>query len=215
MSDVFSSVDALRLPMMTPDNQSVRGTAFTVSIDARQGVIEQTRRHAFIASMLRIPHLVVCINKMDLVNYSEETFGAIRSSFMDFATKLQIKDITFIPISALNGDNIVDKSDKMPWFLGAPLLRHLEEVYIGTDRDLDDPRFPVQYVIRPNLDFRGFSGFISGGNIRPGDIVRILPSGRDTRVARVVTYDGDLDSAVSGQSVTLTLAEFVELPAAS
>ena len=186
-----------------------------ILIDARQGVIEQTRRHAYLASMLRVPHLVVCINKMDLVNFSEETFNTIRDSFMDFATRLHIKDITFIPVSALNGDNIVDKSDKMPWFLGSPLLRHLEEVYIGTDRDLSDPRFPVQYVVRPRddkfHDFRGLAGQILGGVFKVGDSVTVLPSGRTSKITQIHTFDGDLQEAFNPMSVQLQLADDIDI----
>lgn len=186
-----------------------------ILIDARQGVIEQTRRHAYIASMLRIPHLAVCINKMDLVNFSEETFNAIRASFMEFATRLHVKDITFIPVSALNGDNIVEKSDKMPWYLGPPLLRHLEEVYIGTDRDLSDPRFPVQYVVRPRddqwHDFRGLAGQIVGGVFKVGDPVVVLPSGKTSKITQIYTLDGELQEAFNPMSVQIQLADDIDI----
>ena len=186
-----------------------------ILVDARQGVIEQTRRHAYIASMLRIPHLVVCINKMDLVDFSETVFETTRALFMDFATRLHIKDITFIPISALHGDNIVDKSERMPWYLGPPLLRHLEEVYIGTDRDLSDPRFPVQYVVRPRddewHDHRGFAGQIIGGIFKVGDPVVVLPGGRSSRIAGIHTYDGAVAEAFNPMSVQLLLADDLDI----
>ena len=186
-----------------------------ILVDARQGVVEQTRRHAYIASMLRIPHLVVCINKMDLMGYAEETFNKIREDFMEFATRLHIQDITFIPVSALNGDNIVERSDKMPWYQGAPLLRHMEEVYIGTDLDLSDPRFPVQYVVRPRddkyHDFRGLAGQITGGVFKVGDPVKVLPSGKTSTIVGIHTYDGPVDQAFNPMSVQLLLADDLDI----
>ena len=186
-----------------------------ILIDARQGVVEQTRRHAYIASMLRIPHLVVCVNKMDLVGFSEAVFKSIRENFMEFATRLHIQDIAFIPVSALNGDNIVEPSPRMPWFQGAPLLRHLEEVYIGTDLDLTDPRFPVQYVVRPRddqyHDFRGLAGQITGGVFSVGDPVKVLPSGKLSKIVSIHTYDGELERAFNPMSVQLLLADDLDI----
>jgi sulfate adenylyltransferase large subunit len=186
-----------------------------ILVDARQGVIEQSRRHAYIASMLGVPHLCVCVNKMDLVGYSEARFEEIRRAFVDFATPLNVRDITFIPISALHGDNVVDKSDRMPWYLGAPLLRHLEEVYIGSDRDLTEPRFPVQYVVRPRddewHDFRGLAGQIVGGVFHVGDEVVVLPSGKRSTIARIHTHDGELESALNPMSVQLLLADDLDV----
>ncbi|HEY8240517.1 MAG TPA: GTP-binding protein, partial [Kiritimatiellia bacterium] len=189
--------------------------AAIILIDARQGVIEQTRRHAYIASLLRIPHMIVCINKMDLVGFSEETFNKIREDFIELGTNLYIKDITFIPISALVGDNVVEPSKNMPWYLGAPLLRHLEEVYIASDRDLSDPRFPVQYIVRPyndeHHDFRGYAGQIMGGFFRVGDRIRVLPAGKETKITQINTYNGDLDVAFNPMSVTLQIADDIDI----
>lgn len=186
-----------------------------ILVDARQGVVSQTKRHAYIASMLRLDHLAVCVNKMDLVDFSEETFNRIRNDFQEFATRLQIKDITFIPVSALNGDNIVEKSTRTPWYFGPPLLRHLEEVYIGTDVDLNDPRLPVQYVVRPrddqHHDFRGFAGQVAGGVFRVGDDVVALPSGKRSRITGIHTYDGPVEEAFTPMSVTLLLADDVDI----
>ena len=186
-----------------------------ILIDARQGVVDQTRRHAYIASLLRLGHLAVCVNKMDLVDFSEEVFNRIRADFMDFATELHIKDITFIPVSALHGDNIVEKSQRMPWYLGPPLLRHLEEVFIGTDMDLSDPRFPVQYVVRPRddqyHDFRGFAGQLAGGVFRVGDEILVLPSGKRSRITGIHTYEGPRDVAFTPMSVSLLLADDLDI----
>ena len=157
-----------------------------VLVDARKGVSEQTRRHAYIASLLRIPHLVVCVNKMDLVDYDEDVFYAILEELTDWAARLEIPDITFIPISALHGDNVVDRSQTMPWYGAAPLLYHLEHVVIAPDRNLADVRFPVQWVIRPisdeHHDYRGYAGQVAGGVLRPGSEVVVLPSGQRTTV---------------------------------
>jgi bifunctional enzyme CysN/CysC len=186
-----------------------------ILVDARQGVIQQTRRHAYIASLLRIPHLVLCVNKMDLVGYEESIFSSIRDDFTQFSAGLGIRDVTFIPVSALNGDNIVDKSDNMPWYYGPPLLRHLEEVYIANDRNLEDPRFPVQYVIRPYSDayhdFRGFSGQVAGGIFRKGDEIAIMPSGKRSRITQIYTLDGELEEACTPMSVTLQLADDIDI----
>jgi adenylyl-sulfate kinase len=182
-----------------------------ILVDARNGVITQSKRHSFISSLLRIPHLVVAINKMDLVDYSQDVFNKVKADFIEFAAKLQITDLHFIPISALHGDNVVGKSENMPWYSGAPLLEYLEDVYIASDRNLIDFRFPVQYVIRPHLDFRGFSGQISSGIIRKGEEVMVLPSNRKTRVKSILTYDGELEYAFAPQSVIITLEDEVDI----
>ena len=180
-------------------------------VDARKGILPQTRRHSVITSMFGVRHVVVAVNKMDLVDYSEDVFRGIEQDFRDFAKHLRFSSIYVAPLVAKDGDNLVHGSTKMPWHKGPPLLAYLESVAVEDTTRIAPFRYPVQWVNRPNLDFRGFSGFISGGNIRPGDIVRILPAGRDTRVARIVTWDGDLESGVSGQSVTLTLAEEIDV----
>jgi sulfate adenylyltransferase large subunit len=186
-----------------------------VLVDARHGVSEQTRRHAFIASLLRIPHVVVAVNKMDLVDYSQDVFNAIVSEFTDWATRLQIPDIMFIPLSALNGDNVVERSFNMPWYEGPPLLYHLEHVVIASDRDLTEARFPVQWVIRPmrdeHHDYRGYGGQLVGGVLRPGSEVVVLPSGRKTRVKAIDTFDGELDLAFPTMSFTLRLEDEVDV----
>jgi sulfate adenylyltransferase large subunit len=186
-----------------------------VLVDARKGVSEQTRRHAYIASLLRIPHLVVCVNKMDLVDYDEAVFYRIMDEMTDWAARLQIPDITFIPISALQGDNVVERSWAMPWYGGAPLLYHLEHVVIASDRNLADVRFPVQWVIRPmtdeHHDYRGYAGQVAGGVLRAGDEVLVLPSGRRTRVASIDTFDGQAESAFPTMSVTLRLQDDVDI----
>ncbi len=163
-----------------------------ILIDARKGVLEQSRRHAFIAALLGIPHLVVCINKMDLVDWSQERFEEIRDDFRSFAMKLEVHDVTFVPVAALHGDNVVSRSANMPWYEGTALLHHLEQVYIASDRNLIDARFPVQYVIRPQSgtdsdlhDYRGYAGTVAGGIFKPGDEVVVLPSGITTRVAEI------------------------------
>jgi len=180
-----------------------------VLIDARKGVSEQTRRHVYIASLLRIPHLVVCVNKMDLVDYDEEVFDRLVFEVTDWAARLELVDITFIPISALHGDNVVDRSSAMPWYGGPPLLYHLEHVCIAPDRNLADVRFPVQWVIRPmtaeHHDYRGYAGQVAGGVLRPGDEVVVLPGGQRTRIAGIDTYDGEIDAAFPTMSVTLRL----------
>ncbi|VTT97071.1 adenylylsulfate kinase : Sulfate adenylyltransferase subunit 1 OS=Singulisphaera acidiphila (strain ATCC BAA-1392 / DSM 18658 / VKM B-2454 / MOB10) GN=cysN PE=3 SV=1: GTP_EFTU: GTP_EFTU_D2: APS_kinase [Gemmataceae bacterium] len=182
-----------------------------ILIDARHGVQTQTRRHSFIVSLLGIRHVVVAINKMDLVGHSQEVFERIRAEYTGFVAKLDLPDITFIPMSALKGDNVAARSEKTPWYHGPALLDHLETVHIASDRNLADLRFPVQYVIRPNLDFRGFAGTIASGTVRTGDEVMVLPSGKRSRVKSIVTYDGDLDEAFAPQAVTLTLADEVDV----
>ena len=183
-----------------------------VLIDARHGVVEQTKRHAFIASLLGIPHLVVAVNKMDLVGFSEERFDEIVRAFSGFRDAMSVRDIAFIPISALNGDNVVDRSDAMPWYGGVPLLAYLEAIDPADDRNLDDLRFPVQLVIRSEgNDYRGYAGQVASGIVRPGDRVRVLPSGIESTVAAVETYDGPLDEAFPPQSVTVRLADDVDV----
>jgi len=176
-------------------------------VDARKGILSQTQRHSVIVSMLGVRHVVVAVNKMDLVDYSEDVFRKIERDFAEFARHLRFLSIYVVPLVAKDGDNLVRPGAKMAWHKGPPLLTYLEGVAIEDGSIIAPFRYPVQWVNRPSHDFRGFSGFICGGNIRPGDIVRILPLGRDTQIARIVTYDGDLDSAFSGQSVTLTLTE--------
>ncbi len=187
-----------------------------ILIDARHGVLEQSRRHAFLATLLGIPHLVLCVNKMDLVDYSEERFNEIRDEFAAFASKLEVPDLTFIPISALTGDNVVKHSTEMPWYDGPALLRHLEELHVASDRNLIDSRMPVQYVIRPQQadfhDFRGYAGTIAGGVFRPGDEVVALPSGFSTTVTNVLGPGGTkLDEAFTGQAVTIELADNIDI----
>ncbi len=182
-----------------------------ILIDARRGVLTQTKRHTFISSLLGIRHILVAINKMDLVDYSQEVFEEIRSDYQDFAARLDIPDLHFIPLSALKGDNVVDRSENMPWAQGSTLMSFLENVYIGSDRNLEDFRFPVQNVLRPHLDFRGFSGTIASGIVRKGDEILALPSRKTSRVKSIVTYDGDLEEAFSPQAVTLTLEDEIDI----
>jgi bifunctional enzyme CysN/CysC len=186
-----------------------------VLVDARKGVVEQTRRHAFISSLLRVPHLVLAVNKMDLVDWDRDTFERIADDFRDFAAKLEIPDITVIPMSALNGDNVVDRSDNTPWYKGAPLLYHLETVHIASDRNLIDARFPVQWVIRPmteeHHDYRGYAGQVAGGILRPGDDVVVLPSGAHTKIAGIDSLDGPVDAAFPPMSVTVRLADELDV----
>lgn len=182
-----------------------------VLIDARHGVLTQSKRHAFIASLFGIPHVLVAINKMDLVDYSEEVYEKIRKDFENFSAKLDIKDLVYIPISALRGDNVVEMSANMPWYKGGSLLRHLETVHIGSDRNLIDFRFPVQYVNRPNLDFRGFCGIVASGVVRVGDEIKAMPSGKTSKVKSIVTFDGDQDYAFPPQSVTICLEDEIDI----
>ncbi|MDQ2748154.1 MAG: adenylyl-sulfate kinase, partial [Actinomycetota bacterium] len=189
-----------------------------ILIDARKGVLEQSRRHAFLASLLGIPHLVVCVNKMDLVGYSAERFDEIREDFRRFAMKLEIADLSFVPMSALVGDNVVQRSAAMPWYEGSSLLHHLEEVYVASDRNLIDARFPVQYVIRPQSaderlhDFRGYAGTVNGGVFKVGDEVTVLPSGFATSVSALWAPGGrPLVEAFAGQAVTMQLADHVDV----
>ncbi len=188
-----------------------------VLIDARKGVLEQSRRHAFLASLLGIPHLVVCVNKMDLVGWSEERFEEIKAEFRAFAMKLDVGDLTFVPVSALLGDNVVERSPNMPWYDGSSLLHHLEETHIASDRNLIDARFPVQYVIRPQdqtsdlHDYRGYAGTVAGGIFKPGDEVVALPSGLTTTIAAIDTADGPVDEAFAPMAVTIRLADDVDV----
>jgi len=181
-----------------------------VLIDARHGVMPQTKRHSFIASLLGIKHLVVCVNKMDIVDYSEDVYRQIRKDYEAFAAKLEVSDIHFMPISALKGDNVVDRSENMPWFQGAPLLSYLENVEVATDRNLIDLRFPVQYVLRPDLNFRGFSGTVASGIIRKGDDIMVLPSGNRSTVKSIVTFEGEHDEAFAPMAVTVTLEDEID-----
>ncbi|MFD1940432.1 sulfate adenylyltransferase subunit CysN [Nonomuraea mangrovi] len=186
-----------------------------ILIDARKGVLEQSRRHAFLTTLLRVPHLVLAVNKMDLVDYSEDRFEEIREEFTAFASKLNVADLTFIPISALNGDNVVSRSENMPWYQGSSLLHHLENVHIASDRNLVDVRFPVQYVIRPHKtefhDYRGYAGQVAGGVLKPGDEVLHLPSGLTTRIASIDTFDGPVEEAFPPMSVTLRLEDHIDI----
>ena len=182
-----------------------------ILIDARNGVQTQTRRHTFIASLLGIRHIVVAINKMDLMGYREEVFERIRGDYEGFAERLELSDIHFLPISALKGDNIVNPSQNMPWYGGSTLMHLLENVQIGSDRNLTDFRFPVQHVNRPNLNFRGYCGTIASGVVRKGDEVMVLPSRKTNRVKSIVTFEGDLDEAYAGMAVTLTLEKEVDI----
>ncbi len=190
--------------------------AAIVLIDARNGVVEQTKRHAFIASLLGIPHIVVAVNKMDLVDFDEEVFDAVVRDFCAFRKRLNgVRDVAFIPLSAKEGDNVVDRSERMPWYGGLALLEHLETIEIGGDRDLDNLRFPVQWVIRAggdsHDDYRGYAGQVAGGVVRPGDEVVVLPSGVQTTVAAVETTDGPLAEAFPPMSVTIRLTDDVDV----
>lgn len=182
-----------------------------ILIDARNGVLTQTRRHSFIVSLLGIRHVVVTVNKMDLVDFRQDVFERIKADYVDFAARLDIPDLHFIPISALHGDNVVDRSSRMPWYDGPTLMGLLETVYIRSDRNLEDFRFPVQWVNRPHLDFRGYSGTIASGIIRRGEEVMVLPSRRTSRVRSIVTYDGCLEEAFAPQAVTITLEDEIDV----
>ncbi|MFZ9807726.1 MAG: sulfate adenylyltransferase subunit 1 [Ilumatobacteraceae bacterium] len=182
-----------------------------VLVDARTGVVEQTRRHSLLVSLLGVPHLVICVNKMDLVDYDSEVFNRIREEFESFASRLDLRDVTFLPISALAGDNVVSGSANMPWFEGPTLLHHLENVYTASDENRIDTRFPVQFVIRPqradNPDYRGYAGRVAGGVLRVGDDVMVLPSGLTTTITGIDSPDGALTQAEPGQAVTILLAD--------
>ncbi len=182
-----------------------------ILIDARKGVITQTKRHSFLVSLLGIRHVVLAVNKMDLVGFSKDVFDNICNEYRNFITGLDIPDVNFIPLSALKGDNVVDVSDKMPWYHGESLLEFLENVHVSSDRNFHDLRFPVQYVLRPTLDFRGFSARVTSGVIKKGDIVKVLPSGKTSRVTSIITYDGEPDYAFPPQSVTVTLEDEIDI----
>ncbi|MEM9837507.1 MAG: sulfate adenylyltransferase subunit CysN [Bacteroidota bacterium] len=186
-----------------------------ILIDARQGVVEQTRRHAFIASLLQIPHLVVCVNKMDLVDYKEEAYNAIKDDFSSFSHRLDVKDVEFIPMSALFGDNVVEKSTNMNWYGGTTLMYYLENVHIGSDHNFIDCRLPVQYVVRPYRDeyhdYRGYAGRIAGGVFKTGDKVTVLPSGFTSTIESIETYDGSIEEAYPPMSVTLLLKDDIDI----
>ena len=182
-----------------------------ILVDARTGVITQTKRHSYLVSLLGIKHVVLAVNKMDLVDFSKEVFDKIVNDYKSFVEPLNIPDIQCIPLSALEGDNVVEKSDRTPWYEGTSLLEYLETVHIGNDHNLKDFRYPVQYVLRPNLDFRGFCGKVSSGVIRKGDEVMALPSGKKSHVKSIVTYEGDIDYAFPPMSVTITLEDEIDV----
>ncbi|MBV1924757.1 MAG: GTP-binding protein, partial [Flavobacteriaceae bacterium] len=186
-----------------------------VLIDARHGVIEQTKRHSFIASLLQIPHLIVCINKMDLVDYSEEVYNDIINQFEEFSSKLLVKDVRFLPMSALNGDNVVNQSENMDWFQGAPLLHTLENMHISSDINKIDARFPVQTVLRPQsegfIDYRGYAGRVASGILRPNDEVTVLPSGFTSKIKTIDTFEGEVEEAFAPMSVSITLEDDIDI----
>jgi sulfate adenylyltransferase subunit 1 len=189
--------------------------AALILVDARKGILEQTIRHSFIASLLQIPHLIICVNKMDLVDYSEEVFSKVVEEYRNLSTKLDIKDVHFLPISALKGDNVVDKSTNMPWYQGSTLMYLLENLHIGSDENHIDCRFPVQYVIRPQQteyhDFRGYAGRIASGIYKPGDKVKILPSGETAEVKTIELFGEQISEAYAPMSVTMTLDRDVDI----
>lgn len=182
-----------------------------ILIDARNGVLTQSKRHGFIASLLGIPHLVIAVNKMDLVGYSQAAFDEICGDYRDFLAKLPSRDVTFIPMSALRGDNVVQRSEKMPWYDGPPVLRHLETVHIASDQNLIDMRFPVQYVLRPNQDFRGYCGTVASGVVRVGDEVVVLPSGNTSRVSRIIAAGDEVEHAFPPQSIVVCLEDEIDI----
>lgn len=186
-----------------------------VLVDARKGVIEQTKRHSFIASLLQISHIIVCINKMDLVEYKEEVYNDIVAQYEEMSAKMMIKDVRYIPISALNGDNVVNRSENMSWYQGAPLLHTLETIHITSDNNMVDARFPVQTVIRPqdedNHDYRGYAGSVAGGIFRVGDEVRLLPSGFESVIKSINRYDEEVKEAFEGMSIAITLEDDIDL----
>ena len=186
-----------------------------ILVDARHGVLEQTRRHSFLASLLQVPHLVLCVNKMDLVDWSEERYDEIVEDFRGFASRLAIHDLRFVPVSALEGDNIVDESDRMPWYNGPSVLHLLEDIHIGSDRNMIDCRFPVQYVVRPHTlehqDYRGYAGTIAGGVWKPGDEVVVLPSGFESKIASIDTADGSLTEAYPDMAVIMRLEDDIDI----
>ena len=189
--------------------------AAIILVDARHGVIEQTRRHSFIASLLQIPHVIVCINKMDLVDYSEEAYNKVIEQFEEFSSKMLVKDIRFIPISALKGDNVVNRSEIMDWYQGAPLLHTLETLHISSDINKVDARFPVQTVLRPQsegfIDYRGYAGRVAGGIFRKGDEITVLPSGFTSSIKSIDTYNGEVEEAFAPMSVAITLEDDIDV----
>ncbi len=189
--------------------------AAIILVDARHGVIEQTKRHAFIASLLQIPHIIVCVNKMDLVDYSEKTYNAIINQFEEFSSKMLVKDVRFIPISALNGDNVVNRSEKMDWYQGAPLLHTLEHIHISSDINKIDARFPVQTVIRPqnetHRDYRGYAGRVASGVFRIGDEITAMPSGFTSKIKSIDTFEGQIEEAYAPMSVAITLEDDIDI----
>ena len=186
-----------------------------ILVDARNGIQEQSRRHAILTTLLRVPHIVLCVNKMDLVDYSEDVFQSIKEEFSEFAAKLEMGDLSFVPISALNGDNVVTRSANMPWYEGGSLLHLLEDVFIASDRNLIDVRFPVQYVIRPMSDdfhdYRGYAGTVAGGVLKKGDEVMVLPSGFTSHITSIDTADGPIDEAFPPMSVTIRLDDDIDV----
>jgi bifunctional enzyme CysN/CysC len=186
-----------------------------ILVDARNGIVEQSRRHAVLSSLLHVPHLVLCVNKMDLVDFDQDRFEEIRTEFESFAARLDVEDLTSIPVSALHGDNVTARSENMAWYEGPSLLHHLEHVYIGSDRNLIDPRFPVQYVLRPQTrqfhDYRGYAGQVASGSFQPGDEVLVLPSGLTTTIEGIDTFDGPVDEAFPPMSVTVRLADDLDV----
>ncbi|WP_345273672.1 sulfate adenylyltransferase subunit CysN [Flaviramulus aquimarinus] len=187
----------------------------TILIDARHGVIEQTKRHAFIASLLQIPHIIVCVNKMDLVDYSEEVYNNIIRQFEDISSKMLVTDVRFIPMSALDGDNVVNKSENMPWYQGAPMLHTLETMHISSDINKVDARFPVQTVLRPQsegfIDYRGYAGRVASGILRKGDEVTVMPSGFTSKIKSIDTLDKELEEAYAPMSVSITLEDDIDI----
>ena len=186
-----------------------------ILVDARNGIVEQSRRHAFLASLLRVPHLVLCVNKMDLVDWDQDRFEELKDEFRQFATKLDVHDLAFVPISALQGDNVVERSANMEWYDGTSLLHHLEDVFIASDRNLIDVRMPVQYVIRPQSadwpDYRAYAGQVAGGVLKPGDEVLVLPSGLTSTIESIDTFDGPVPEAFSPMSVAVRLADDLDV----
>jgi len=182
-----------------------------ILIDARYGVQTQTRRHSFIANLLGIKHIIVAVNKMDIKDYSEQVYNDIRKEYTEFARELEMEDVHFVPLSALLGDNVVNKSENMPWYQGETLMNLLENIEVDHDANTEDMRFPVQYVNRPNLNFRGYCGTLASGILKPGDEITVLPSGVENKVKSIVTYDGDLDEATPGEAITITLEDEVDV----
>lgn len=182
-----------------------------ILIDARHGMQTQTRRHSFIATLLGIKHIIVAINKMDLMEYSEQVFNDIRKAYSEFARELEMGDIHFVPMSALDGDNVVNKSINMPWYDGHTMMELLEDIEINRDVNTDDARFPVQFVNRPDLNFRGYCGTLAAGTLKPGDDITVLPSGKETKIKSLVTYDGELNQAVPNEAITVTLQDEVDV----